>query len=255
LDYINYLATLPDSSITNAPGAAEAQFEASKFAGEAVTKAYSPNLDPIAADMKMHASQIPPYEQFVAAYPLTSEGVMSMGSILVSEYARTGRGHDAERLATAASRFATGTELEYIVEINRACAESDNGKHDAAEQRLRRIMAKPLPKVEDRRTLDILFVAPQQLADILRERGKREEADGLYKELANRGFAWDRQHPGRPIGESYVIAAYRGRLQLIVDRDPKDIAAEQLIAELKQRLPSAAEQLNGELMNMRRIER
>jgi len=200
----------------------------------------------------MHASQIPPYEQFVAAYPLTSEGVMTMGSILVSEYARSGRSRDAERLATAASRFAVGTELAYIVEINRAYVEWDNGKHEVAEQRLRQIMAKPLPKVDDRRTSDILFVAPQQLADFLRECGRREESDRLYKELADQGFEWDKKHPNsNGVGESYVIAAYRGRIQLIVDHDPKDTAAEQRITELKKHLPSAAEQLTRELMTMR----
>lgn len=252
LDYIDYLASLPEASVTTVAGAAEGQFEASKLASDALLKAYSPNLDPRAADIKIHASQLPPYEQFVAAYPLTSEGVMTMGSILASEYARSGRGRDAERLATAASRFAAGTELEYIIEINRSWVESDNGKHEAAEERLRRIMVKPLPKVEDRRTLDILFVAPQQLADFLRQRGKRDDADRLYKMLAERGFTWDREHPDRQaIGESYVIAAYRGRIQLIVDRDPKDTAAEKLIEELKQRVPLAADQLNAELMTMR----
>ena len=251
LAYMEYLASLPNISITSVPGAADAQFEASKKAGEAITKSYTPNLEPRARDIKMHASQIPPYEQFVARYPLTSEGVMAMGSILTSEYIQVERGQDAERLATVASRLSAGTDLACIIEINRASVESEIGKHQAAEQRLRRVMAEPLPKTEDRRTIDIILVAPLQLADTLRERGRREEADQLYKELADRGIAWDQQHPDHAIGASYVTAAYRGRLQLIVDRDPKDTAAEQLIEELKERLPSAAEQLKGELMAMR----
>jgi hypothetical protein len=252
LDFIDYLASLPNVSIESALGAATAQGDASQAASAALTKSYSPNLDPWAADKKLHASQIPPYEKFVAAYPLTSEGVMTMGSILVSEYARSGRPADAERLATAASRLAAGTELEYIVEINRSYVEWHNGKHEVGEHRLRQIVAKPLPKIEDRRTLDILFVAPQQLADFLRESGKRDESDRLYQELADHGFDWDKKHPdSQGVGESYVIAAYRGRIQLIVDHDPKDTAAERLIAELKKRLPYAAEQLTRELTTMR----
>jgi hypothetical protein len=253
LEYIEYLASLPDVAVRPVAGDVDALFAARKEADDALTKNFVGNLDPQTATSKMHAAQLPAYERFVAAYPLTPEGVMTMSSIVAWFYAQLDRGHDAERLAAATTRLAADTEIACIVEINRAAIESIVDKHQAAEARLRRVMEQTPPKAEDRRTADILLVAPLKLADLLREWGQPEKADQLYREVADRGMEWDRKHPDpNHIGASYVKPAYEGRIELVMRQNPPNVAAaEKLIEEAKKRLPSIVDELQGDLSTLK----
>jgi hypothetical protein len=94
-------------------------------------------------------------------------------------------------------------------------------------------------------------MAPLNLADRLREWGRLNEADAMYRDIANRGAEWDRTHKDNPIGESYGVAAYRGRLQAAVDGRQSDGSINSLIQEIRDRVPSAAGELESELAQMR----
>jgi hypothetical protein len=252
LEYVEYLASLPNVAIRPVTGDVSALAAARQEASDAQTKNFFGNLDPRTANMKLHATQIPPFERFVASYPLTIEGVMTMSSILPWSYYNAGRGQEAERMTTAASRLGANTELSALVEINRASTEALLGKHEAAESRLRRVMAQTPTTPEDRRTSDILLVAPLALADLLRDRHQQDEADRLYREVADRGMQWDRKHPDpSQSGASYVTPAYRGRIELVMARNPPDIAAaEKLIDEARKRIPSAGDALQQDLITL-----
>jgi hypothetical protein len=253
LEYMEYLASLPDVAIRPATGAVNALFTARREASDALTKNNVAYLDPRTGTIKMNAAQLPAYERFVAAYPLTAEGVMTMSSIVASIYAELDHGQEAERMAAAASRLGANTELAALVEINRASIESTLGKHKSAESRLRRVMAQTPPTPEDRRTSDILLVAPLTLASLLRDQKEHDEADRLYKEVADRGMEWDRKHSDpNHIGVSYVRPAYEGRIELVMRHNPPNVAAaEKLIEEAKMRLPSIVDELQGGLSTLK----
>jgi hypothetical protein len=252
LDYIDYLATMPDVKIDSVPGDVTARFEAADAAGKALTGGNNPRLTPAEAHVHMHLLQLPPYERFVGAYPLTPEGVMTMSSILSWSYLQANLTDETERIAVASNRLANGSEVECITAINLAFIESQTGKADDAEARLREVMKRPLSSPKDRRESDIRLVAPLKLADVLSERGKWEEADQAYRDVIERGFQWDRDYPDDQIGESYATSAYRGRLTVFVKAHPDDAdGAEKLIEEIVKQVPLTADELREEVRIIR----
>jgi pentatricopeptide repeat protein len=248
LEYVEYLASLPGVKIHSVPGDVMARFEAAKAAGKALAGSSQRGLAPAEAHVHMHLLQLPPYERFVAAYPLTPEGVLTMSSMLSWSYLQANLTDEAMQIAVAANRLAEGSEVECITAINLAFFESQIGEPDEAEARLRQVMEMPLPKAKDRRTSDICLAAPLKLADILSEQGKWEEADRVYRDVIERGFEWDREYPNDQIGASYATSAYRGRLNVFVKAHPDDAAgAETLIEEIVQRVPLTADELRHEV--------
>jgi pentatricopeptide repeat protein len=170
-----------------------------------------------------------------------------MSGILGWLYAQAGLADEAERIAAAASRLAANSELAALTEVNRAAIEAALCKHDAAEARLRDVVKRELPASESRMTSDIVLVAPLKLADLLRERGRHDEAELLYKELVERGLEWDREHPENAIGGSYATAACRGRLQSAIDRKGDvEASLKTIMDEIEGRLPAAAGELRDE---------
>ncbi len=248
LEYVEYLALLPGVKIHSVPGDVTARFEAAEAAGKALAGNSQRGLAPAEAHVHMHLLQLPPYERFVAAYPLTPEGVLTMSSILSWSYLQANLKDEAMQIAVAANRLAEGSEVECITAINLAFFESQVGEPDQAETRLRQVMKMPLPKAKDRRTSDIRLAAPLKLADILSEQGKWEEADRVYRDVIERGFEWEREYPNDQIGASYATSAYRGRLNGFVKANPDDAAgAEKLIEEMQKRVPGDVDELRREV--------
>jgi hypothetical protein len=86
------------------------------------------------------------------------------------------------------------------------------------------------------------------LADILRENKQYEEAERLYQELIDGGLLWDREHADNRIGESYAVAAYRGRLQIaLACKKDNASAVETLLDEVRKRLPIAEPELQQDI--------
>jgi hypothetical protein len=109
-------------------------------------------------------------------------------------------------------------------------------------------------KFKDRRASDTLLIAPLELADLLREQKKHDEAERMYERVIDQGVAWDESHPDKQIGASYAVAAYLGRVQLIkAEGKDKDEAIEELKAEARKRVPEAAGQFESELAMMQSL--
>jgi hypothetical protein len=252
LAYLEYLATLPNVKVRSMPGDKSASFEASDAAWKAIQQNQRRGLAPAEAHVHMHELQMPAYEQFVAEYPLTPEGVMTMSSILAWTYLQAERKQEAERMAVAANRLAAGSEVEYITEINLASYESMLGKPGLAESRLRNVMQRPIPAGDVRQAIDIALIAPSKLADVLRDCKRFDDAERQYLDVIERGFKWDREHPDKQIGASYAEAAYHGRLQMLKDQDKFDSASiKKLIDEARERVPSAVGELEAAVERMK----
>jgi tetratricopeptide (TPR) repeat protein len=252
LDYVEYLASLPEVEVRAIPGDMSASFQAEQDATNALTNNNSPRWDARTTHVMAHQLQLPPYEQFVAAYPLTPEGLKTMSSVLAWTYAQAERHDEALRMARAASTLGSSTDLGPLLEINLASIEAIVGKQDAAEKRLRRVVKQEPQDIEDRRASDIRLLAPQKLADLLRDMEKYDEADQLYRELIERALKWEEKFWPEPIGASYAIVGYRGRLQIAVKRERKDgNDVEKVLAEARERMPSAVPELEMELQTMR----
>ena len=246
LEYIEYLAADPDARIEVVTDAAAACLAARKEAG-ALANAQSGKLqqeipDPLARDRALSALCIPVSEEFIQRYPLTPEGVEMMGG-LAFDYQRAGRPQDALRLSAAAMRLARDTDLSCCMEVCHARLEAWAGKPDAAEARLRSVMARPVPSdPSDRRLADILFLAPEALAEVLASQGRHQQADKLLVELADHAMRHARRNPAQAdLGRSWAVAAYKDRIRWILARDRGDVeAARKLIAEFQQKFPDAA---------------
>jgi len=138
--------------------------------------------------------------------------------------------------------LARDTELSCRMEVGHARLEACAGKADAAEARLRSVMARPAPSdPSDPRLADTLFLAREALAEVLAKQGRHEQADKLLVDLADDAIQHARRHPDRAdIGRSWAVAAYEDRIRRILERDRGDLeAARKLIAEFQQKFPDA----------------
>jgi hypothetical protein len=253
LEYLEYLTSLKGTKIREAPGSATAMYAAQQAASEAVTKNNGPVADMQASHIRMQRSQMPAFEQFVAKYPLTPDGLTTLSSILSWLYAQAGMNAEALRAAAVCSRLGAGTELAALVEINRAAVEEIVGKHESAEKRLKRVIGAESAKFKDRRASDILLIAPLALADLFRDQKKNDAAEQMYKRVIDQGISWDEAHPEKQIGASYAVAAYLGRARLVQEGEEKEKAFEELRAEARKRLPAAAGQFESELEMMKSL--
>jgi hypothetical protein len=253
LAYVEYLASLPDVEIRPVAGDVSAAGEASQQMWKAIQASNRSQLDPHAAHVRMHLLELPPHERFVAAYPLTPEGVKTMSGLLSWSYAQAEKKDAAERIAKAAAKLGAGTELAVLVEVNLASIEAILGKQDEAKARLVRVINQALPKTEDRRASDIRLMAPLKLADLLRDEGDYEAAERVYRrEVIAGGTEWDKEHPGNTIGESYVVAAYHGLLAIAMHRSKEDAdAVERLMKEAGERVPAAVAELQSSVEMMK----
>jgi hypothetical protein len=241
LNYLEYLASLPDVPIESVPGAGTAYFEASQRALNAPT-VFTGALpsDPKKRFVAMKALEIPPHEYFIQRYPLTPEGLQEM-SVLALIYASAERLPDAMRLSAAAVKLGKNSELACILEINYASLETESGDLDAAEKRLRRVMGQSIPaSASDRRATDIAFVAPLQLAELLKKRKRPEEVDRVLTELVNQATRWGKVHPEqKQIACSFALAAYKMKIDALLDQHTESSvsAARKLAKECEERMP------------------
>lgn len=241
LEYIEYLASLPEVPIEVVPGAGTAYFEAVQEGLNSDPAKMPQGLaDAKARHLAQLTAAMAPHEYFVQRYPLTPEGLLEMSS-LASLYGRAERLPDALRLSAAAAKLGANTNLACILEINFAWAEAESGDLDGAERRLRRVMAQPLPAdSSDRRSTDIQFVAPKELAKLLEKKNQPGEAERQFKELVIQAIRWNQQHPDKKeIGFSYAIAAYRWRIDSLLRRDTDEgvAAARELAKEFQKQIP------------------
>jgi hypothetical protein len=243
IEYVEYLASIPGIRIDTVPGSKSAYFEAceqaNKAGSEAMYKLLATAADPRQRYIAQESVSIPYYERFVHRYPLTPDGLLMMG-MLASQYARVERYPEARRLGEAAVRLSKDTTWECLLEDYLAHVEAAAGDLDAAEARLRTLMTRPLPADrDDRRANDILFVAPSHLAEVLNQKGQYEQADRVLVEVADRSIRLAKERPeSGEVVLSWALSAYRGRVGLVLDRDPYDVAvAKRLAEEFKQRVP------------------
>ncbi|NLE62126.1 MAG: DNRLRE domain-containing protein, partial [Planctomycetes bacterium] len=166
IEYVEYLASIPGIRIETAAHSeavfAETCEQANNASSEAIHRAMTATdrRQQRLAQESEQSAPIPHYERFLHRYPLTPEGLQMMG-MLSSQYARAKYYAEARRLAAAAVRIARDTTMECMLEDYLAHVEEAAGDLDAAEARVRAMMAKPLPAdPEDRRANDILFSAP-----------------------------------------------------------------------------------------------
>lgn len=227
MEYIEFLASIPDIRVESVPGAKEAWFQAR----DKVSKAFQP---PSAGRSPM--AQIAAYEEFIQRYPLTPDGLQAM-AMLGSEFARAQRYDDARRIVNTAVRLARNTDQLPLLQDYRAAIEVDAGNLDAAEAILRPLLSEPVPPSIDNRWFLVQFGIPTHLARVLQQKGQYEQADKLLAEIADRAIRQATDHPEKkhPI-LSYALQAYTQRLAGMLKQDPDNLAAAERLADQYQQL-------------------
>lgn len=241
LDYIEYLASLPDARVESIPGSADVYHDAMKKANLAATQEMgimSPGAP--GAFEAAQAAAVQYYEEYIERYPLTPDGIRMM-NILGDVYARVlHRYDDARRILRAAIALAKNDSFVNILEINLAHVDMYAGELDEAEGRLRRIMTKSVPKSLDDfdAVAPMLFIAPKVLAEVFQKKGQADKAEQLLIETADRAFAMMKTNPEAKWIQSYMASAYAERISLILKTNSKNVAyAHKLAEEFKKRTP------------------
>ncbi|UCG48304.1 MAG: hypothetical protein JSU94_00725 [Phycisphaerales bacterium] len=178
------------------------------------------------------------YEDFIDSYPLSADAIPMMGR-LAATYARMGRFEDARRILNGAKTLAGNDRFVNTVEINMAHLDTVTGNLDRAEETLRGIMARRVPRSlkDPYAVAPQLFTAPYFLAKVYKERKTFAQADQVLRQAGNVALQMTRKNPDVEWLPSYVAGAYSHRINLVLEIDPDDIAgARRLAEELKEQL-------------------
>ncbi|MFA5864038.1 MAG: M56 family metallopeptidase [Phycisphaerae bacterium] len=221
LSDLEKLATTPGIKVQDQPGA----FTAYREAAENALKASGLEKEP------------PYWEKFLRKYPLTPHSLQAM-NILGIVYGRLSLYSEAQRMLNVSLRLADGTAFANTIGLNLAWVDTEDNHLDAAETRLRKIIAVPVPTdLKDwQKVTPQLFSAPFQLAKVYEKRGQVEQADRILIEAGERALAMAKAHTDISYLASYAIGAYRNRIELIYNANPENISgARQLAEEMKTR--------------------
>lgn len=249
MEYIEYLASIPDIRVESVPGAKSVWFETQDKVGKAASDIKLSNnpADRKASEEQSQKAQIAAYEEFIQRYPLTPDGLQAM-AMLGSAFARAQRYDDARRILNVAIGLGRNTDQLIMLRGYLAAVEEDAGNPDAAVAILRSLMSEPLPPSIDNRWFSVQFGIPTRLAMVLQRQGQYEQADKILAATADRAVRLAADHPEKkhPI-LSYALEAYMQRMGGMLEQAPDNIAAAERLAEqYRQLVPDYSSEAHAE---------
>lgn len=187
------------------------------------------------ANAKTMEEAIGIYEKFGEDYLIqVSPDMMNRLGIL---YTRMGRYDEARQILEEALRVlridSSNNGLLNLIKVSIANLDIITGDFDAAENRLRRVIAQPATE-ELRLPFSIapqLFEAPFFLAKLYQEKGMISEAEQLLKSTSEEAVTMAKDNPDVIWLSSYVANAYKRRVSLSLAANPEDMNSVDEIAE------------------------